>query len=116
MSLSKGEIQQIARETTTDALIGIHDELRDMRGEITALDRKHTASLQRLMTTVEKVLEVISGDDKITKEPGLITRVRDLEEAYKQMSLAKAKFLGMVVGAGAVAGVVYKAVTLALGK
>ena len=98
--LSKSQQQEtrlITEKAVADALIEIREELADMHRDIQALPNNET--VVRLSHTVDRLLIIISGDEEISKEPGLIARVKTLELGYTTSLLQRAKVLGIWIGA-----------------
>jgi len=97
----QAEVRQISTETSSDALQQMRQDILNVRAELNSLRETGTAqgeSVNKLVQTMDRVLTVLSGDDGISKEPGLINRVRSLEKSNSTNLLKQAKWVGIGIG------------------
>jgi hypothetical protein len=105
------EIRELAKEMLSEALVDLKRDLKTLKEGLDSTQRLalgNESSITKVTSTVDRVIVILSGDDKISKEPGLIERVRDLERNGRGALLERAKLIGIWIGALAVLGVVYK--------
>jgi hypothetical protein len=91
----------LAREVVGDTLQQIKQELLPLKVELKALKDSGAVtseSVNKLTITVDRLLMILSGDDQITHEPGLIARVRTLEGSSTKAGLERAKMIGIGIG------------------
>lgn len=129
--IQREELKQLAQEMLSDALLGLNKELTELRDDLdrlkdglesnktTAFNNevsigKLTSTVGNVQTTVDRVIIILSGDDKIAKDPGLMDRVRNLEKDGRKSSMERGKLIGMGAGALLLWGIVYKISALVL--
>ena len=105
------EMREIAQELLSDVLIDLNGELKTLKEGLDSTKRLamgNESSITKVTSTVDRVIVILSGDDKLSKEPGLIERVRDLEKGARSSGLERAKLIGIWIGALTVGSLVYK--------